>query len=163
MDEMYDVIIVGAGASGLICALECARDGLEVLVLEKDPQPARKVLISGNGRCNVTNRNVSPTCYYTDPALIEKTLAQFSFQKCWDYFTDLGVLLTEEAQGRVFPASGKSTAITEALKTALKEQEVDIRYATQVTHIRAAAAQFIITIPPRHPTNGSEADRLLSK
>ena len=145
MDEMYDVIIVGAGASGLICALECARDGLEVLVLEKDPQPARKVLISGNGRCNVTNRNVSPTCYYTDPALIEKTLAQFSFQKCWDYFTDLGVLLTEEAQGRVFPASGKSTAITEALKTALKEQEVDIRYATQVTHIRAAAAQFIIT------------------
>ena len=59
MDEIYDVIIVGAGASGLICALECARDGLEVLVLEKDPQPARKVLVSGNGRCNLTNRNVS--------------------------------------------------------------------------------------------------------
>ena len=145
MDEMYDVIIVGAGASGLICALECARTGLDVLVLEKDPQPARKVLVSGNGRCNVTNRHISPANYYTDPALIKQTLSKFSFQDCWDYFTDLGVLLTEEAQGRVFPASGKSTAITEALKTALKEEEVDIRYATQVTNIRAAAAQFIVT------------------
>lgn len=145
MDEMYDVIIVGAGASGLICALECARAGLNVLVLEKDPQPARKILVSGNGRCNVTNRHVSPACYHTDPTLIEKTLAQFSFQNCWDYFTDLGVLLNEEAQGRVFPASGKSTAITEALKTALKEKEVDIRCAAPVINIRAAAAQFIVT------------------
>lgn len=142
---MYDVIIIGAGASGLICALECARAGLDVLVLEKDPQPARKILVSGNGRCNVTNRNVSPACYHTDPALIKSTLSQFSFQNCWDYFTNLGVLLTEEAQGRVFPASGKSTAISEALKTALKEEEIDIRYATQVTHVRAAAAQFIVT------------------
>lgn len=145
MNEMYDVIIVGAGASGLICALECARAGLEVLVLEKDPQPARKILISGNGRCNVTNRYVSPSHYYTDPTLIESTLSKFSFQNCWDYFTDLGVLLTEETQGRIFPSSGKSTAITEAFKTALKEEEVDIRYAAQVTHIRAAAAQFIVT------------------
>ena len=142
---MYDVIIVGAGASGLICALECARAGLDVLILEKDMQPARKVLVSGNGRCNVTNRNVSPDCYYTDPALIEQTLSQFSFQKCWDYFTDLGVLLTEEAQGRIFPASGKATAISEALKIALKEEDVEIRHSQPVSSIRAAAAQFIVT------------------
>lgn len=145
MDEMYDVIIVGAGASGLICALECAKSNLRTLVLEKDMQPARKILVSGNGRCNVTNRHVSSDCYYTDPTLIEKTLAQFPFQKCWDYFTDLGVLLTEEAQGRVFPACGKSTAITEALKTALKEKNVEIRLGQQVTNIRATAAQFVVT------------------
>ena len=142
---MYDVIIIGAGASGLICALECARAGLDVLVLEKDQQPARKVLISGNGRCNVTNRYVSPDFYYTDPALIQSALAGFSFQNCWDYFTELGVLLTEEGQGRVFPASGKSSSITEALKTALKEEEIEIRCSCEVAAIRAAAAQFIVT------------------
>ena len=145
MDEMYDVIIVGAGASGLICALECARAGLRTLVLEKDPQPARKILASGNGRCNVTNRHVSSNYYYTDPALIEKTLSRFSFQHCWDYFTGLGVLLTEEAQGRVFPSSGKSTAVAEALKIALKEEGVEIRCAQPATHIRVATAQFIVT------------------
>ena len=61
---MYDVIIVGAGASGLICALECARNGKKVLLLEKDPQPGRKILVSGNGRCNITNRFVSAADYH---------------------------------------------------------------------------------------------------
>ena len=145
MNELYDVIIIGAGASGLMCALECARAGLDVLVLEKDPQAARKILVSGNGRCNVTNRYVGADYYHTDPNLIEKTLSRFSFQHCWDYFTGLGVLLNEEAQGRVFPASGKSTAISETLKLALKEADVEILPGQEVTLIRAAAAQFIVT------------------
>ena len=143
--ELYDVIIVGAGASGLVCAIECARAGLNTLVLEKDPQPARKIMVSGNGRCNLTNRHVAPNAYQADPALIETTLQQFSFQDCCHYFEDLGVLLTEEAQGRVFPACGKSTAVTEALKAELKELDIDIRYNQTVTNIRAAAVQFIVT------------------
>ena len=143
--EMYDVIIVGAGASGLLCALECARAGLRTLVLEKDPQPARKILISGNGRCNLTNRFVSPEYYHTDPKLIETALHCFSFEDCKHYFENLGVLLTEEANGRLFPASGKSTAVSESLKTALKEAGAEIRCAQEVVSVRAAAAQFILT------------------
>ena len=145
MEEHYDVVIVGAGASGLICALECAQAGLRCIVLEKDMQPARKILASGNGRCNVTNRHVSPAYYYTDPVLIESTFSHFSFQRCWDYFTKLGVLLTEEAQGRVFPASGKSTAIADALKIALKEAGADLRCGQEVVRIRKAQNQFTLT------------------
>lgn len=151
---LYDVIIVGAGASGLVCAIECARAGLRTLVLEKDPQPARKILVSGNGRCNLTNRHVAPNAYQADPALIETTLKQFSFQDCWNYFEDLGVLLTEEAQGRVFPAAGKSTAVTEALKAELKELEVEILYNQTVTSVRAAAVQFIVTTEKKDVFHG---------
>ena len=143
--ELYDVAVVGAGASGLICALECARTGLKTLVLEKDQQPARKVLVSGNGRCNLTNRYVSPDYYRTDPELIKKALSHFSFEDCRAYFENLGVLLTEEAQGRIFPASGKSSAIADALKTALKETNADIRCSQEVVHIRATMAQFILS------------------
>lgn len=142
---IYDVIIVGAGASGLLCALECARAGLRTLVLEKDPQPARKILVSGNGRCNLTNRYVSPAYYHTDPKLIETVLQHFSFKDCTHYFENLGVLLTEEANGRIFPASGKATAVSEALKTALQEADAEILCAQEVVSVRAAAAQFIVT------------------
>lgn len=144
-NALYDVIIIGAGAGGTLCALECARAGLRVALLEKDAQPLRKVLASGNGRCNLTNRYVAPSYYHTDPKLIETVLKNFSFEDCKNYFENLGVLLTEEANGRFFPASGKATAVTEALKTALKEAGAELYCSQQVVSVRAAAAQFIVT------------------
>ena len=143
--NMYDVAVIGAGASGMVCALECARAGLRVILLEKDLMPGRKILISGNGRCNLTNRHVSPACYQADPAVIQGALKHFSFEDCCHFFEDLGVLLTEEAQGRVFPTTGKATAIADALKTALKEAGAEISIGQEVTKIHAAAVQFILT------------------
>ena len=110
---LYDVIIIGAGASGLVCALECARARRKTLVLEKEPQPARKILASGNGRCNLTNAYVAPAYYHAPAELIAKTLDKFSFRHCLDYFSRLGVLTTEEELGRVFP-SGKTFTVTTA-------------------------------------------------
>ncbi len=129
----------------MVCALECARAGLRTLMLEKEQQPGRKILISGNGRCNLTNRHVSAENYYADPALINSTLKHFSFEDCCKYFEELGVLLTEEANGRIFPATGKATAVSDALKTALKEAGVEIEIEQEVNKIHAAAVQFILT------------------
>lgn len=133
----YDVIIIGAGASGLICAVECARRGKKTLVLEKSSQTGRKILASGNGRCNVTNAFVSPDCYRGDTALAQAALAQFSFEECTRYFNRLGVLLTQEGEGRVFPATGKATAVAEALKLAALEAGAEIKTdceARRITH-----------------------------
>ncbi|MBP5429737.1 MAG: aminoacetone oxidase family FAD-binding enzyme [Elusimicrobiaceae bacterium] len=145
METLYDVAIVGAGASGLICALECARGGKKTILLEKDTLPARKILVSGNGRCNLTNRHVSPACYHADPKLIESALSHFSFEDCWKYFENLGVLLTEQEQGRVFPATGKATAVADALKVALKEAGAELSTGQEVTHIKHAKPNFILT------------------
>ncbi|MBO5911090.1 MAG: aminoacetone oxidase family FAD-binding enzyme [Elusimicrobiaceae bacterium] len=145
MGTLYDVAIVGAGASGLICAVECARGGKHTLLLEKDTLPARKILVSGNGRCNLTNRYVSPTYYYTDPKLIESALAHFSFENCLKYFENLGVLLTEQEQGRVFPATGKATAVADALKVALKEAGAELICGQEVIRIKHTPTDFTLT------------------
>ena len=89
---IYDVAVVGAGASGLMCALQCARAGKKVLLLEKELQLGRKILASGNGRCNLTNAFVSAADYRGTSELAEAVLKKFSFEKCLAFFHHLGVL-----------------------------------------------------------------------
>lgn len=133
---IYDVIIIGAGASGLVCARECARRGQKTLVLEKEASAARKILVSGNGRCNLTNARVSPAHYYGNAELIRNTLKNFPYEAARAYFTDLGLLLVEEGLGRIFPAAGKSTAVAETLKLAAREAGAQIRTSTEVIRIK---------------------------
>ena len=133
---MYDVVIVGAGASGLLCALECARTQKKVLVLEKAPLPGRKILVSGNGRCNFTNRYVSPEKYRADSTFIHSLLKRFSFEDCLAYFDKLGMLYTEEAQGRVFPLTNKATAVTDVLKAALAETHATLLCNQEVVRVK---------------------------
>lgn len=133
---VYDVIIIGAGASGLVCALECARAGKKTLLLEKDALPARKILASGNGRCNLTNSRISPAFYHADPDLIARTLEKFTFKDCLAYFDRLGVLTVEEELGRVFPATGKSTAVAEPLKLAATEAGAELLTEREVMRVK---------------------------
>ena len=97
----YDVIVVGAGASGQLCALQCARRGKKTLLLEKSAQPGRKILVSGNGRCNLTNATVSAADYRGTPQLAQAVLREFPFSKCQAFFHSLGVLTRQEGLGRV--------------------------------------------------------------
>ncbi len=143
-NTIQDVIIIGAGASGLICARECARGGLRTLVLEKEQTPGRKILVSGNGRCNLTNARVAPAFYHGDSKLLTQALAQFSYADCRTYFEDMGVLLVEEEQGRLFPQTGKSTAVLEPLKLAVLESGAEILTGQQVLRIKHGKT-FIVT------------------
>ena len=136
MTPKYDVIIIGAGASGLLCARECARSGLKTLVLEKEQTPGRKILVTGNGRCNLTNVRVAPNYYHAAEKLVSAALEQFSFTACKTYFEELGVLLSEEGLGRIFPHTGKATAVVEALKLAVLESGAELVTGQEVTRIK---------------------------
>jgi len=140
----YEVAIVGAGASGMMCALQCARAGKKVILLEKEMQVGRKILVSGNGRCNMTNAFVSAADYRGTPELAESILKNFPFETCLNFFHELGILTVEENAGRIFPASGKSTAVAEALRLACQEAGVVLCLNTQITNI-TKSKQFVLT------------------
>lgn len=142
--QEYDVAIVGAGASGLMCAWHCARRGRRVILLEKAAQPGRKILVSGNGRCNFTNAFVSAADYRGTPELAAAVLQRFPFQDCLQTFHSLGVLTQQEGLGRVFPLSGKSTAVADSLRLACQEAGVVFQLNSETVHIRKQKV-FLLT------------------
>lgn len=130
----YDVIVIGGGASGLVCALELARSGKKVALLEKEITFGRKILVSGNGECNFTNRQVAPEKYYGDTSFVKAALDKFNVQNCLDYFSALGLLYKEE-KDRFFTYTLKASSLAACLTCALKEAGADLFLQTEVSKI----------------------------
>ncbi len=130
----YDIIVVGGGASGLVCALELARSGKKVALLEKEITCGRKILVSGNGECNFTNRLVAPEKYYGDQDFVKAALDQFSYQDALDYFKNLGLLYREE-NNRFFTYTSKASSLATCLTCALKEAGAQLVLRTEVSKI----------------------------
>lgn len=113
---MYDIIIIGAGPSGLMCANETKNK--KVLIIEKNNTPGKKLLITGGGRCNVTNlknnnRFLEEINY--NRKHLYSTINNFGPRKIWDYFITKNVKLKQEEDNKVFPVSNKSQDILNAL------------------------------------------------
>lgn len=113
-----DVIVAGAGAAGLLCAAEAARRGRRVLLLEKMERPGRKLLITGKGRCNLTNncsRDGFLAAVRTNSRFLYSAYSAFSAQDTMALWEALGVPLKTERGGRVFPVSDRSADVVDAL------------------------------------------------
>ncbi len=112
---MRRVAVLGAGASGYAAAISAARHkGVQVVLINREERTARKVLASGNGRCNLGNRAVSAAAYQTQDSKQLQTLLQrgASVEKFW---RDLGLLIQEDAEGRLYPASNRAQTVRDAL------------------------------------------------
>jgi len=136
-----DVIIIGAGASGLAAALKCARGGLSVTVIEKEILPGRKILVSGNGRCNFTNASVSPAKYYGDKDFITAALDKFSYKDCLDFFKELGLLYVCE-DGRYFPVTGKASSVSGSLSAAAREAGANFVFKAQARGVKYSGGLY---------------------
>lgn len=134
----YDVIVIGAGAAGMMAAGTAARSGYRVLLLEKMEKSGRKVRITGKGRCNVTNARppeefaaqVRVNAEFFAPAF-----AEFNNKATIRFFERMGVKLDIERGERVFPSSGKAWDIANALLEYCFENGVKIVYNTRVTEV----------------------------
>ena len=146
----HDVIIVGAGAAGLMAAVVAAERGRNVLLLEKMDQAGRKLRITGKGRCNLTN--TSPlrdtlTHIGPDSRWLRNAYGRFFNQELMDFFESRGVALTVERGNRVYPASGKSLDIFLALINELEQRDnVTIRKNTTVKKIETFEGQATAVI-----------------
>lgn len=139
--------IVGAGASGLFAAIEAAKAGLHVSVYEKNPKVGRKILATGNGRCNITNRAISASHYHSQkPSFINATLSRFSSAKCVEYFRELGLEVIEGENGRLYPMNQQSSSVVDMLVHECNRLGVTFFVQSEVSHIEKIGRQFSLHV-----------------
>lgn len=123
---MARIAIVGGGAAGLISAIEAARRGVEAVVFESADRVGKKILATGNGRCNMGNAFVSGGDY-NRPAFVDDVLQALPPDEVAAFFADAGLLAFEEDEGRIYPYSNKATTVLDTLRLCMDEAGVEVR------------------------------------
>lgn len=112
-----EVAIIGGGAAGFVAAITAAKSGKKVVILERKERVLKKVLVTGNGRCNMTNVKADITHYFgKNIDSIENILDSFTPKDTMEFFNELGIICNEEERGKVYPLSGQAASIVDALR-----------------------------------------------
>lgn len=124
---MVKVIVVGGGAAGMMAAISARRKGAEVSILERNPRVGKKILATGNGRCNYTNVFLDVKNYHgNNPKFVYSSLSQFNVETTIDFFERLGITHVVEEKGKVFPLSFQASSVLDVLRYELEEIGVEI-------------------------------------
>jgi len=138
---IYDCLVIGGGPAGLMAAGRAGERGARVLLLEKNNQLGLKLLASGGGRCNFTNRladrKETISLYGKSSKFLFSAFYSFGVQETIDFFNELGLTAKEEDHGRIFPLSNRAADIRQALVKYLKQSGVEIKLGAEVKEIIA--------------------------
>ena len=111
---MNKVAVIGGGASGLLAGITAARNGAGVCILEHKDRVGRKILATGNGRCNFTNLHQEPICYHSENVLFPwKVIEKFNAQQTIAFFLELGIY-SKNRNGYLYPQSDQASAVLAA-------------------------------------------------
>jgi len=141
--------IIGGGASGMAAAIAASRgQNVQVIVFERQARVGRKLLATGNGRCNLTNLNMLPQYYHGDsPDFAVDALNRYPAGKVLSWFRELGLITVAESGGRVYPYSDQANSVVDVLRFALKRPNIQIMTGFEVTKIRKSDAGFLVEGP----------------
>lgn len=141
-EKLKRVLIIGGGASGLMAAIAAARQGAKVTLLEKNRQTGKKILATGNGRCNFTNRDQGIQHYRCDdPDWVAHALQSFSMEDTVRFFEELGIRV-KDRNGYLYPASGQAASIAEVLRLEALRLGVKLACSTEVLDVRHEKGVF---------------------
>lgn len=129
-----NIIIIGAGPAGMVAAINAKNENNKVILIEKNDRVGKKLLATGNGRCNYTNLNLSED-NYSSPSFVKKTIDEFSNEDLINYFSLLGLESTTDGN-RVYPITLKANSVLNILMYWLDKKGIDIRSNTEVKEIK---------------------------
>jgi len=146
-EHPYDLIIIGAGAAGIMAAITARRHGKQVLLLEKLPQIGTKLKATGGGRCNLSNTLPTETfieSFGREGRFMQRAIETFDHQALRDFFAEIGVETDAPDGFRIFPVGHSSQTILEALSTEMERVGVEVRCGQRVKEIKKHHNQFLV-------------------
>ena len=146
---MTDVVILGGGASGMAAALSALENPVNrVTLIERQARLGRKLLTTGNGRCNLTNRNASPAHYHGgDRDFCRYALETFPVEETLAWFAGMGLETVTEPDGRVYPRSNMANSVLDVLRCALTAQpRLTLRAGTPAVGVKQKGSSFAVTL-----------------
>ena len=140
------IAVIGGGASGLMAALTAAGRGTDRIILaERQSRVGRKLMATGNGRCNLSNKSAAPESYHGGGAdFVRPALEAFGPEKTREYFASLGLLTVCEDSGRVYPLSDQANSVVDVLRLAAEGTGVEIHTGCEVRSVEKRADGFVI-------------------
>lgn len=131
---MYDIAIVGAGASGLVAAIFAKKENMnaDVVLFDRADRVGKKIAMSGNGQCNITNKNPDASHYHGDPLFAKAVIGGFPPASQERFFEELGIMLNFEESGKAYPMSYQASSVVDALRFRATELGVEIKVSCKV-------------------------------
>lgn len=130
------VAVIGGGASGIFAALAAAHEGSEVTIYESCDRIGKKILATGNGRCNMTNLGAAENNYHgKNPSFINGVKDRFWVKETLDLFEEMGLLYKSEEKGKVYPYSDSATSVLDVLRAELESSNIKIVTNTEICEI----------------------------
>ncbi len=144
MNQPVNIAIIGGGAAGLTAAITAARRGARVRVLERMQRVGKKILATGNGRCNITNERISINHYHgAAPKFAAAALQQFDVPATLAFFQELGLAVRTDEEGKVYPLTDQAGSVLDVMRYELEQLGVEIICEAAVKDIARRGAQFV--------------------
>lgn len=143
--KIYDIAVVGAGPAGCMAAISGAQQGKNVILLEKNKEVGRKLLLTGNGRCNITNSapfEIFLEKFGSNGSFYRDVFTKFTNHDLMDFFRGYGLDFIEEGDGRIFPATEKAKSVRNVLYRSLEDHGVEIIYSCHLKHLQKHSNVF---------------------
>jgi len=143
---LISIGVIGGGAGGIMAAISAADNGASVTIIEKKDRLGKKILVTGNGRCNFSNESMGGNFYYSDSSdFVDDTLKRFGNDDLVSFFNSLGVL-SKNKNGYYYPANEQASTVLEALEYGVRERKIDVVLNSDVNKIEKEDGKFIVSI-----------------
>lgn len=148
--NVFSLAVIGGGASGLVAAISAARTAqqsnrkIKITVYEANSRVGKKILVTGNGRCNITNADINSECYFGSKDLFFSVYERFDNKALIAFLEELGLKVKTDFAGRVYPLSNQAASVLDVLRYELLRHKINIVSDTKITSVKKSGKGFLL-------------------